>query len=194
MAIDSKGRPTLTGIMNDRPNIPKAPNLSALGKGGDMPKQETPKATVAPKPTNPLRDEFPEATDMELEFAERAKSLTDEDQAALQTVLSPSVRKALGKIIPEFKDVMDAYGTNEPNVVIPASLMSNYAMRVYGVQNQNEALARFYDDVTSDIDQQIGQQQTNVPPGNQMAGNTPGLMEPSAPNPMMTSPQTNKTV
>jgi hypothetical protein len=195
MAIDNKGRPTTTGIMNDGPNIPKAPNLSALGRGQDMPKQETPKVTAEPEPRNPLKDEFPEATDMELEFAERAKSLTDEDQAALQTVLSPSVRKALGKIIPEFKEVMDAYGTNEPNVVIPASLMSSYAMRVYGVQNQNEALARFYDDVTSDIDQQIGQQQqTNVPPGNQMAESTPGLMEPSAPNPMMTSPQTNKTV
>ena len=187
MAIDSKGRPTTTGIMNDRPNIPKAPNLSALGKGGDMPKQETPKATVAPKPTNPLKDEFPEATDMELEFAERAKSLTDEDQAALQTVLSPSVRAALGKIIPEFKPVMDAFGSNEPNVVIPASLMSNYAMRVYGVQNQNEALARFYDDVTSDIDQQMQmgqqQQQPNVPPS-----------QPAQPGGLMTSPQNMETV
>jgi len=194
MAIDNKGRPTTTGIMNNRPNTPEAPNLSALGKGQNMPKQETPKAIVEPKPTNPLRDEFPEASDMELEFAERAKNLTDEDQAALQTVLSPSVRKALGKIMPEFKPVMDAYGTNEPNVVIPASLMSNYAMRVYGVQNQNEALARFYDDVTSDIDQQIGQQQANVPPGNQMAESTSGLMEPSAPSPMMTSPQNMEKV
>ena len=52
-------------------------------------------------------------------FAERAKSLTDEDQAALQAVLSPSVRNALGKIIPEFKPVMDQFGSNEPNVVLP---------------------------------------------------------------------------
>ena len=184
MAIDSKGRPTTTGIMNDRPNIPKAPNLSALGRGQDMPKQETPKATVAPKPTNPLKDEFPEATDMELEFAERAKSLTDEDQAALQTVLSPSVRKALGKIIPEFKPVMDAYGLDEPNVVIPASLMSSYASKIYGIPNQNEALAKFYDDVTSDIDQQMEQeQQPNVPPS-----------QPAQPGGLMTSPQNMETV
>ena len=162
MAIDNKGRPTTTGIMNDRPNIPKAPILSALGRGQDMPKQETPKVTAEPQPRNPLRDEFPEATDMELEFAERAKSLTDEDQAALQTVLSPSVKNALGKIIPEFKPVMDAFGTNEPNVVIPMSLMSNYAMKVYGNNNPEEAIARFYDDVTSDIDRQMDQ--NNVPP------------------------------
>ena len=112
--------------------------------------------------TNPLKEEFPEATETELMFAERAKSLTDEDQAALQTVLSPSVKNALGKIIPEFKPVMDAYGTNEPNVVIPMSLMSNYAMKVYGNNNPEEAIARFYDDVTSDIDRQMDQ--NNVPP------------------------------
>lgn len=183
MAIDSTGKPTTTGIMNTKPNVPKAADLSALGKGQDMPKKEMPAPTTNEQPINPLKQEFPEATEIELEFAERAKSLTDEDQAALQTVLSPSVRAALGKIIPEFKPVMDAYGTNEPNVVIPASLMSNYAMKVYGVQNQNEALARFYDDVTSDIDQQLEQQQSNVPPS-----------QPTQPGGLMTSPQNMETV
>ena len=46
MAIDSKGRPTLTGIMNDRPNIPKASNmpnthfilmLDSSGSMGELP-------------------------------------------------------------------------------------------------------------------------------------------------------------
>ena len=176
MAIDSTGKPTTTGIMNTKPNIPKAPNLSALGKGQPEPKS-------MPKPQAKAE---PEGTPMELEFAERAKSLTDEDQAALQTVLSPSVRTALGKIIPEFKPVMDAYGLDEPNVVIPASLMSSYASKIYGIQNQNEALAKFYDDVTSDIDQQVGQQQQqqpNVPPS-----------QPAQPGGLMTSPQNMETV
>ena len=175
MAIDSTGKPTTTGIMNTKPNIPKAPNLSALGKGQPAPKQ---KPIPAPKTQTE-----PEGTPMELEFAERAKSLTDEDQAALQTVLSPSVRAALGKIIPEFKPVMDAYGLNEPNVVIPASLMSSYASKIYGIQNQNEALAKFYDDVTSDIDQQMEQQQPNVPPS-----------QPTQAEGLMTSPQNMETV
>ena len=175
MAIDSTGKPTTTGIMNTKPNVPKAPNLSALGKGQPAPK---------PMPKPQAKAE-PEGTPMELEFAERAKSLTDEDQAALQTVLSPSVRTALGKIIPEFKPVMDAYGLDEPNVVIPASLMSNYASKIYGIPNQNEALAKFYDDVTSDIDQQVGQQQQqpNVPPS-----------QPAQPGGLMTSPQNMETV
>ena len=174
MAIDSTGKPTTTGIMNTKPNIPKAPNLSALSKGQPAPKQK-------PMPAPKTQTE-PEGTPMELEFAERAKSLTDEDQAALQTVLSPSVRAALGKIIPEFKPVMDAYGLNEPNVVIPASLMSSYASKIYGIQNQNEALAKFYDDVTSDIDQQM-EQQPNVPPS-----------QPTQAEGLMTSPQNMETV
>ena len=162
MAIDNmQGKVSTTGMMNQKPKKPKAPNLTGLGKAQPMPEPKKPTPAQVGT-TNPLKDEFPEATETELMFAERAKSLTDEDQAALQTVLSPSVRNALGKIIPEFKPVMDAYGTNEPNVVIPMSLMSNYAMKVYGNNNPEEAIARFYDDVTSDIDRQMDQ--NNVPP------------------------------
>jgi hypothetical protein len=181
MAIDNTGRPTMTGMMDAKPNNLKVPDLSNLGKGQPAPNKE-PKPMPQPQ-ADPMKQEFPEATEIEMEFAKRAQTLTDEDQAALQTVLSPSVRTALGKIIPEFKPVMDAYGTNEPNVVIPASLMSNYAMKVYGVQDQNEALTRFYDDVTSDIDQQLVQQeqQPNVPPSPEPQG-------------LMTSPQNMETV
>jgi len=162
MAIDNmQGKVSTTGMMDQKPKTPKAPNLTGLGKAQPMPEPKKPTPAQVGT-TNPLKDEFPEATETELMFAERAKSLTDEDQAALQTVLSPSVRNALGKIIPEFKPVMDAYGTNEPNVVIPMSLMSNYAMKIYGNNNPEEAVARFYDDVTSDIDRQMDQ--NNVPP------------------------------
>ena len=162
MAIDNmQGKVSTTGMMNQKPKTPKAPNLTGLGKAQPMPEPKKPTPAQVGT-TNPLKDEFPEATETELMFAERAKSLTDEDQAALQTVLSPSVKNALGKIIPEFKPVMDAYGTNEPNVVIPVSLMGNYAMKIYGNNNPEEAGARFYDDVTSDIDRQMDQ--NNVPP------------------------------
>ena len=162
MAIDNmQGKVSTTGMMNQKPKTPKAPNLTGLGKAQPMPEPKKPTPAQVGT-TNPLKDEFPEATETELMFAERAKSLTDEDQAALQTVLSPSVKNALAKIIPEFKPVMDAFGTNEPNVVIPMSLMSNYAMKVYGNNNPEEAIARFYDDVTSDIDKQMDQ--NNVPP------------------------------
>tara|TARA_R100000805_G_C3518451_1_gene41760 strand:+ start:32 stop:544 length:513 start_codon:yes stop_codon:yes gene_type:complete len=159
MAIDNmQGKVSMTGMMDEKPKTPKAPNLSGLGKGKPAPVEKAPTPPAAAGTTNPLKREFPEASDTELMFAERAKNLTDEDQAALQAVLSPSVRNALGKIIPEFKPVMDQFGSNEPNVVLPISIVSNYAKRRYG-GNDNEALAAFIEDVSG----QMGQQ-TNVPP------------------------------
>ena len=159
MAIDNmEGKVSMTGMVDKKPITPKAPNLSALGKANSTPVEKTTMPPAATGTTNPLKQEFPEASDTELMFAERAKSLTDEDQAALQAVLSPSVRNALGKIIPEFKPVMDQFGSNEPNIVMPISIVSNYAMRKYG-GDQNEALAAFVDDVSGQMEQQ-----TNVPP------------------------------
>ena len=159
MAIDNmQGKVSTTGMMNQKPSVPKAPNLTSLGKKetASAQKQITPPASA--ETTNPLKEQFPKASETELMFAERAKSLTDEDQAALQAVLSPSVKNALGKIIPEFKPVMDQFGSNEPNVVLPVSIVSNYAKRRYG-GNDNEALAAFIEDVSG----QMGQQ-TTVPP------------------------------
>ena len=125
MAIDNmQGKVSTTGAVNQKPNVPNAPDLSAIPAA---------KPEAKPMPAEqPVSTESPEATPMELEFAERAKKLTDEDQVVIQSILSPSVRKALEKIIPEFKPVMDAYGSKEPNVIIPLSVASNFAMRKYG--------------------------------------------------------------
>ena len=179
MAIDNmQGKVSTTGMMNEKPKIPKAPNLTGLGKAQPMPEPKKPTPAQVGT-TNPLKEEFPEATETELMFAERAKSLTDEDQAALQTVLSPSVKNALGKIIPEFKPVMDQFGSNEPNVVLPVSIVSNYAKRRYG-GNDNEALAAFIEDVSGQMETQ---QTTNVPPS-----------QPTETAGLMTSPQNMETV
>ena len=96
MAIDNmQGKVSTTGAVNQKPNVPNAPDLSAIPVA---------KPEAKPMPAKePVNTESPEATPMELEFAERAKKLTDEDQTVIQSVLSPSVRKALEKIIPEFK-------------------------------------------------------------------------------------------
>ena len=180
MAIDNmQGKVSTTGMMNKKPSVPKAPNLTGLGKRetAPTPKQTTPPAAAGT--TNPLQQEFPEASDTELMFAERAKSLTDEDQAALQAVLSPSVKNALGKIIPEFKPIMEQFGSNEPNIVLPVSIVSNYAKRRYG-GNDNEALAAFIEDVSGQMETQ---QTTNVPPS-----------QPTENAGLMTSPQNMETV
>jgi hypothetical protein len=184
MAIGPDGKVTTTGMMGVKPTTPQAPNLSALGTGQ---KQAQPAQQPTPEPESDLKKQFPDATDMELEFAERVKSLTDEDTAALQSVLSPSVRTALGKIIPEFKEIMDAYGSNEANVVIPVSIASKYAMAKYNTPNPEEALQSMTTELLAVSDlQPMGeqpmeqQQQTTVPP--------------SQPQGIMTSPQNMEQV
>ena len=176
MAIDPKGRPTTTGMMDTKPDVPAAPDLRALGKG--QPKPQAKPQPTAQEPVSDLKQQFPDATEMELEFADRIKSLTDEDTAALQSVLSPSVKTALGKIIPEFKEVMDAYGSNEPNVVIPLSTVKSFAMKRYGGENEEVAVQNFMTDILSQSmpEQPMEQQQTNVPPSQPMAPQPQGLM------------------
>tara|TARA_E500000318_G_scaffold100514_1_gene103260 strand:+ start:2204 stop:2758 length:555 start_codon:yes stop_codon:yes gene_type:complete len=175
MAIDSKGKPTTTGMMDTKPEVPAAPDLRALGQGQPQPQAEpTPQQQ---EPVSELKKQFPDASEMELTFAERVKSLTDEDTAALQSVLSPSVRTALSKIIPEFKEVMDAYGSEEPNVVIPLSTVKSFAMKRYGGENEEVAVQNFMTDIISQsMPEQPMEQQTTVPPSQPMAQQPQGIM------------------
>ena len=176
MAIDNmQGKVSTTGAVNQKPNVTNAPDLIAIPVS---------KPEAKPMPAKePVNTESPEATPMELEFAERAKKLTDEDQTVIQSVLSPSVRKALEKIIPEFKPVMDAYGSNEPNIIIPLSVASNFAMRKYGGNNEQEAVNTFMSEVLSGTEPMETQQQTNVPPS-----------QPTETGGLMTSPQNMEQV
>ena len=55
-----------------------------------------------------LKNQFPNASQTELDIAERLKTLTDDDMAAIQNVLSPSVAGAFGKIVPELAPIFGA--------------------------------------------------------------------------------------
>ena len=131
------------------------------GNGNPLPEDPTkPINPFAPKPTGPVLPEKAEQN-LEQELLSKfpgLKDLTAEDNAALDAILSPTVKQALGKVIPELEPIFSQFGTNEPNVIMPVSIVSNYAMRKYG-GNQNEALAAFVDDVSGQMEQQ-----TNVPP------------------------------
>ena len=117
---------------------------------------------------------------------ERAKTLTDEENAAIDAALSPSVKSALGKILPEAKPLMDQFGSNEPNVIIPLSVAKRYATSKYGGETESDALTNFMTDMMSPEinaagNNQMETQQANVPPGNEPQG-------------LMTSPQNMETV
>ena len=150
MAIkDMEGTVTTTGMMNQNQQMPTGKVDPKLPKPVvNKPKaQPTPKSTPEQNLEQELLSKFP-----------GLKNLTAEDNAALDAILSPTVKQALGKVVPELEPVFSQFGTNEPNVILPISIVSNYAMRKYG-GNQNEALAAFVDDVSGQMEQQ-----TNVPP------------------------------
>ena len=193
MAIGPDQRTTTTGLVNKKPMIPAAPDLSALQ--GAQPTQPT-QAQVTPPveqtDTDPLRTEFPDASDIEIELANRFKKLTAEDRKILGNILSPSVISALGKVVPEFTPLMEAVGSKEPNVIFPLSYIVKFAMTRYGGQDEQEAINNFMTDVQS-MNQQM-EQPNNVPPGTEQPTETAGLVEPTGETGLMSSPQNMETV
>ena len=183
MAIDNmQGKVTTTGMMDKGPVMPRGkvnPKLPKQTKQPVQSKQPT-KQVVQNKPMS-LKDQFPNASEMEINIAERLKTLTDDDMAAIQNVLSPSVAGAFGKIVPELAPIFEQYRTEEPNLVMPMSVAANYAMKQYGVQDPKQAVAVLTEDIFGGMQSKMETQQTNVPPGNEPKG-------------LMTSPQNMETV
>ena len=162
MAIDNmQGKVTTTGTMDKGPAMPKGKVNPKL----PVEKKEQPvKQVVQDKPMT-LKDQFPNASETELTIAERLKTLTDDDMAAIQNVLSPSVAGAFGKIVPELAPVFEQYRTEEPNLVMPMSVAANYAIKQYGVTDPKQAVAVLTEDIFGGLEQpQMETQTTNVPP------------------------------
>jgi hypothetical protein len=184
MAIDNmQGKVTTTGMMDKGPVMPK-------GKvNPKLPTQKKEQVAEKPQPVQnkpmTLKDQFPNASQTELDIAERLKTLTDDDMAAIQNVLSPSVAGAFGKIVPELAPIFEQYRTEEPNLVMPMSVAANYAMKQYGVQDPKQAVAVLTEDIFGGMEQpqMETQQQTNVPPS-----------QPTETAGLMTSPQNMEQV
>ena len=182
MAIDNmQGKVTTTGMVDKGPAMPRGkvdPKLPTQKK-----EQAAKPQPVQNKPMS-LKDQFPNASETELTIAERLKTLTDDDMAAIQNVLSPSVAGAFGKIVPELAPILEQYRTEEPNLVMPMSVAANYAMKQYGVQDPKQAVAVLTEDIFGGLQQQsMETQQTNVPPS-----------QPTENVGLMASPQNMETV
>ena len=134
-----KGTVTTTGKMNTTPEIPKAANLSGMNK---LFAKKSKPAKVAEEPKQMAVDQPSNAG-----LAEKIQNLTDQDKAVLATVLSPSVSNALRKIAPELSPLLDQAGTSEENVIIPVSVVKNFATKRYGGQNDKEAITNFIADL-----------------------------------------------
>ena len=144
----STGRPTMTGMMNQKPNIP------------DMSKMKMP---VTQKKEAPQRVvQKPVEEPKEANLLEKVQNLTNEDKAVLATVLSPSVSKVLSKIAPDLNPLLTQFTKDEENVVLPVSVVKNFATRKYPGTEQ-ESVQSFVADLAGQMEQE-----TTVPPDTQM--------------------------
>ena len=136
MAIsDMKGTVTTTGMMNNKPATMKAPDMSKI------------KMPTARKPAPVKEVAKPVEQPKEMTLAEKVQNLTDQDRAVLATVLSPSVSNVLKKIAPDLSPLLDQAGPAEENVIIPVSVVKNFATKRYGGQNDKEAITNFIADL-----------------------------------------------
>ena len=148
MAIkDMKGTVTTTGMMNEKP-VAKAPDMSGM-------KMPTTPKRVAEKPT-------PQNIPKEQEgLLDKVQNLTDQDKAILSVVLSPSVSNVLSKVAPELNPLLSQFTKEEENVILPVSVVKNFAARKYG-GTEEQSVQSFVADLTGQMEQQP------VPPDTQM--------------------------
>jgi hypothetical protein len=180
MAIDRTGA-TMTGMINQKPNIPQAADLSAMNQ---QPAQDP--TTMIPQ--TGASEESKMTTTLG-----GTQNLTDEEIDSLEAAMSPSVKDALSKIFPDLASAINQLGTDEPNVIFPLSTVKRFAMQRYGGESEEEAVQNFMADVISpDLMQAQMENQNNVPPENQPT-ETAGLMQPSEPEEMIDSPQNMET-
>ena len=145
----STGRPTMTGMMNQKPNIPDMSKMKMpVTQKKEVPQRVVQKPVEEPKEANLL---------------EKVQNLTNEDKAVLATVLSPSVSKVLSKIAPDLNPLLTQFTKDEENVVLPVSIVKNFANRKYPGTEQ-ESIQSFVSDLAGQMEQE-----TTVPPDTQMA-------------------------
>ena len=144
MAIDSRGQVTTTGIMNQPPGVNvRAPDMSNLAQP-EQPKQPVRQPEQVKQPVR-----TDQAIPAQAATTGKANAITDEDMAVLSPVLSPSVVNVLRKLVnPKFGPFLAQAGTGEENIVLPRSIVINYATRIYG-GNEDEAVQSFIADLSS---------------------------------------------
>ena len=147
----STGKPavTMTGMINQKPNIP------------DMSKMKMP--VTQKKEVSQRVVQKPVEEPKEANLLEKVQNLTNEDKAVLATVLSPSVSSVLGKIAPELNPLLQQFTKEEENVTLPVSIVKNFANRKYP-GDETQSVQSFVADLTGQMEQT-----TTVPPDTQMA-------------------------
>ena len=158
MAIDRKGQVTTTGLMGGEPKLPKAPDMSGLGQ--NVPQGGAKTASVPTKTA--------ESPDQNIE--KRLQDLNETEIAQLDGVLSPSNAAIFKKIAPEASTVIDQFTSEEEVVSLPVSTIVNYAIKIYG-GDQQIAVQKFITELSGEQSDN-----TNVPLDTAQASTEGGMM------------------
>jgi len=169
MAIGPKGEVTTTGLMNSTGKIPEAPDMSNLKPPAQPQEQKTPEVA----PVKQAIVEKPQPQDPEI--VKKLNSLTEEEAQQLSMVLSPSLATTLIKILPEATDLINEFKSTEENVILPVSVVKNYARMKYPSNTEQESVEGFVTELS-----ESQSDDTNVPPENMQASNPNpnGMMAP----------------
>jgi len=171
----TKDQPTMTGMINKDTTKVTPPDLSSIKMPAGMTKakSEQPKEMPVEQPKEMPVDQA-QATGL----MEKVQNLTDQDRAVLATVLSPSVTNALKKIAPELTPLLDQAGSAEENVIIPVSVVKNFATKRYGGEDETQAVTSFIADLQESAPGMNNEmEQTNVPPDTQMANSEESMVQ-----------------
>ena len=169
MAIGPKGEVTTTGLMNSTGKIPEAPDMSNLKPPAQPQEQKAPAAA----PVKQAMVERPQPKDPEV--VQKLNSLSEEEAQQLSMVLSPSLATTLIKILPEATDLINEFKSTEENVILPISVVKNYARMKYPSNTEQESVEGFVTELS-----ESQSDDTNVPPENMQASNPNpnGMMAP----------------
>lgn len=167
MAIGPKGEVTTTGLMNSPAKTAEAPDMSNLKPPAQPQEQKAPQAAMAqrPEPKDPA-------------VVEKLNSLSDDEKTQLDMVLAPSLATILKKIAPDASSVIDQFTSTEENVVLPVSVVKNFAVKKYPSSSEQESVQGF----VTELSESQSDDTNNVPPENMQASNPNGMMaqEPNA--------------
>ena len=158
MAVGPDGKVTTTGLMDGGPKTPEAPDMSNLKPPAQPKEKIAPAAPAAmaqrPEPKDP-------------EVVQKLNSLSEDEAQQLSMVLSPSLATTLIKILPEASDLINEFKSTEENVIIPVSVVKNFAVRKYPSSSEQESVQGFVTELS-----ESQSDNTNVPPENMQASNT----------------------
>ena len=150
MAIGPDQKVTTTGLMGATPKLPAAPDMSGLGQGQVQQTQTQAPAPMAERPA-PERTQDPN-------IDERIQNLNETEIAQLDGLLGPSNAAILKKIAPEASGLIDQFTSEEDVVSLPISIVTAYAVKMYG-GDEKLAVQNFITDLSGEQSDN-----TNVPP------------------------------